>query len=136
MVRATTPKKVVSVEEPVTVEKSPEELAVINTTFKLEIAGEIYTIKKPVGPLGGQHISLMVKALPKSRDERGNLIPSPKDQINFDEAFAQWCQKILPHCIVDGPYKYEEMPGEDQYAIFNAMFMVMNLQGDLFRFVQ
>jgi len=124
------------IEEPVEIEKSPEELAIVNTEFKLEIAGHIYTIRKPVGPLGGKHISLMVKALPKTRDERGQLIASPADQFNFDEAFAQWCQQILPHIIVDGPFTYDTMPGEDQYAIFNAMFMVMNLQGELFRFVR
>jgi hypothetical protein len=97
-----------------------------------------YVVKRPTGRAGVIHFTLVTKAIPTSTDENGKVILSPADQERFTSAFDEWSQKVLPLIYIEGPdgIKVEEMPGEDQYALFLAMFSTVNLNHkDLFRFV-
>jgi hypothetical protein len=106
--------------------------------YKIETGSGVYTIKRPSGKAGALHFSMLAKTIPTARDEDGNPVLSPADQERFATVFQDWSEKILPMLWVDGPCKYDEMPGEDQYAIFLAMFSVMNMggSGELFRIVE
>ena len=120
-----------------TIEEKPAKQPV-KLMYKIETNNGIYTVKRPVGRAGVQHFTLVTKSIPTSRDEDGNPIVSPADQDRFTSCFDEWTQKVLPQIYVDGPTKPAEMPGEDQYALFLAMFQTVNLGGgsDLFRFVE
>lgn len=108
-------------------------------TVRIETSNGIYTIKKPTGRLGAKHFALLTKSIPAGRDEQGNVMLSPGDQERFGQVFEEWCAYLLPHLVVAGPFKYEDMPGEDQYAIFLAMFEIMNMgdeSGEIFRVLE
>ena len=79
-------------------------------------------------------------------DEDGDPIPkmikikvpklSPGDLDRIAEAFKIWAPEILPKVLkkcystpdeVNGMAIYDEMPGEDQYGIFMALFNKMNI---------
>ena len=109
----------------------------VKLQYKIETGNGTYTVKRPVGRAGVQHFTLVTKSIPTARDEEGNTIVSPADQERFTNCFDEWTTKVLPQIYVDGPFKVTEMPGEDQYALFIAMFQTVNLAGgsDLFRFV-
>jgi len=76
-------------------------------------------------------------------DEDGDPVPQlmtvqvPKlsegDIDRMSEAFRVWAPMMLPKIIEDG-LDYDDMPGEDQYGIFVALFNRMNLNGEVFRF--
>lgn len=113
-----------------------------NTPLKLRYKvmtpnGE-YIVKRPVGRAGVIHFTLVSKSIPSTTDpETGEVIVSPADQERFVQAFEDWSAKVLPEIFVEGPVpSAKDMPGEDQYALFLAMFSIVNLQGDLFRFVE
>jgi hypothetical protein len=110
----------------------------IKLQYKVETANGVYTLKRPVGRIGITHFTLVTKSIPTTIDEAtGQVMISPADQDRFTAALNEWCQKVLPEIFVDGPVKPEQMPGEDQYAIFLAMFSTVNLNSsDLFRFVE
>lgn len=77
-------------------------------------------------------------------DEYGNKMPvmvptkvpvlSPGDLDRIAESFMSWAPVVLPGIIVEG-LPYDEMPGEDQYGIFMALFNKMNLDKEIFRFI-
>lgn len=78
----------------------------------------------------------------KVLDENGDWIPVTflKKIPIFDEddikrmtgAFAVWARTVLPNIIVEG-LPYDEMPGEDQYGIFMALFVETNKSSESFR---
>jgi len=106
-------------------------------TVNIETASGIYKVKRPAGKIGAIHMELISKALPTGVDEDGKTIVSPADNIRFTESFKDWSDKVLPNIILEGSvFSYEDMPGDDQFAVFVAMFNTMNLNGDLFRFVE
>lgn len=123
-------------EEPETKgEKKPESPKL---RYKIETPNGIYTVKRPVGRAGVIHFTLVSKSIPTTEDpETGQIIISPADQDRFVQAFSEWTEKVLPAIYIEGPFPIQEMPGEDQYALFLAMFSTVNLGGsDLFRFVE
>lgn len=77
-------------------------------------------------------------------DEEGNPVPimiktkvpvlSPGDIERIGEAFNTWAPVVLPKVVLEG-LQYDEMPGEDQYGIFMALFNKMNLDKEIFRFI-
>lgn len=105
--------------------------------YNIETPNGIYTVKRPVGRAGVIHFTLVSKSIPTTIDpETGETIVSPGDQERFVDAFVEWTTKVLPAIYVSGPVPIDEMPGEDQYALFLAMFSTVNLGGsDLFRFI-
>lgn len=87
-------------------------------------------------------------------DEDGDPIPkmikikvpklSPADLERMAEAFKLWAPEILPKVVkkcystpdeVNGMAIYDDMPGEDQYGIFMALFNKMNMDKEVFRFI-
>lgn len=110
----------------------------VKLRYTVETPSGVYTVKRPVGRAGVAHFTLVSKSIPTTIDpETGKTIVSPADQERFEKAFLDWTEKVLPAIFVDGPTSLQEMPGEDQYALFLAMFTTVNLGGsDLFRFVE
>jgi len=110
----------------------------VKLRYKVKTPSGEYTVKRPVGPAGVRHFTLVSRSIPTTTDpETGELIVSPADQDRFEKAFFEWTEKVLPAIFIDGPTSLQEMPGEDQYALFLAMFTTVNLGGsDLFRFVK
>ncbi len=103
---------------------------------KVEVNGQVYTIRKPVGRIGALHFSLITKCAPKNvrMDEEVEVESVDFDQIS--DVFVVWAEKVLPHLIVDGPYTMEEMPGEDQFALFASCLDGMNIGKDFFRVIE
>lgn len=116
------------------VEKSPKDFKL---RYKIETPNGVYTVKRPVGRAGVIHFTLVSKSIPQTvNPETGETIITPADQERFTNAFAEWTEKVLPAIYVEGPTSLQEMPGEDQYALFLAMFSTVNLGAqDLFRFI-
>jgi hypothetical protein len=107
--------------------------------YKIITSNGEYIVKRPVGRTGVIHFTLVSRAIPTTiNPETGEVIVTPADQERFTQAFDEWTQKVLPDIFVEGPVpSVKEMPGEDQYALFLAMFSTVNLGGqDLFRFVE
>lgn len=119
--------------------------AVVETTtpdfklkYRIELPNGEYVVKRPTGRVGVIHFTLVTKSIPSTFDEEGNVVISPADQERFTSAFDEWTQKVLPAIYVEGPngIGVEDMPGEDQYGLFLAMFSTVNLnRKDLFRFI-
>lgn len=115
----------------------------------IETANGRYEIKKPGGPVGVKNLMMLGKLAMldgiKKVPEQGTEDPELIKQIVADneklvmqaafDMFPEWASTILPTCIVSGPYKYEDMPGEDQLAIFLATIQEMNVGDELFRVV-
>ena len=84
-----------------------------------------YIIKVPTGRFAARHFSLMRRAAPKNRDEDGNVVVCDADEDNYQKCFELWSAHVLPGAVVKYPPNikdYDNMPGEDMYAIWNAMF--------------
>jgi hypothetical protein len=84
-----------------------------------------YIIKVPTGRYAARHFSLMRRAAPKNRDEDGKPVINDDDEDNYQKCFELWAAHVLPGAVVEYPAHikdYDHMPGEDQYAIWNAMF--------------
>lgn len=95
------------------------------TTYDIETAHGIYTVAVPTGRYGARHFSLMRRAAPKNRDEDGKVVITDDDEDNYQKCFEIWASMVLPSIVTQYPEKignFDNMPGEDQYAIWNAMF--------------
>lgn len=124
--------------EPVVGKEEQVDAPPVKLRYKVKTPSGEYTVKRPVGRAGVTHFTLVSKSIPTTIDpETGETVVSPADQERFEKAFLDWTEKVLPAIFVDGPTSLQEMPGEDQYALFLAMFTTVNLGGsDLFRFVE
>ncbi len=107
---------------------------------KVEVNGQVYTVRKPVGRIGTIHFGLIMKCVPKDALKSKTLDDfDAQDVMDLDkitDVFVEWSEKVLPHLIVDGPYKYEEMPGEDQFAIFMSMVDAVKVSKEFFRVIE
>ena len=95
------------------------------STHEITTAHGVYVIAVPTGRYGARHFSLMRRAAPKNRDEDGNIVATDDDEDNYQKCFEIWSASVLPSVVIEYPEKigkYDNMPGEDQYAIWNAMF--------------
>ena len=93
--------------------------------FEIKTANGNYVIKVPTGRFAARHFSLMRRASPKKRDEDGKPVTTEDDEDNYQKCFELWSVHVLPGAVVQYPPKigtYDLMPGEDMYAIWNAMF--------------
>jgi hypothetical protein len=102
---------------------------------KIETGNGVYTVKTPLGRIGAIHFGIISKCVPGDMSDGDDTL-SPAAQEKLYEGFLEWSQKVLPNIITEGPFKYDEMPGEDQYAIFIALFSTLNIKGDFFRIVE
>lgn len=115
----------------------------------IETASGKYEIKQPGGILGTESIIMMaqlatvdgIKKVPKDGEEDPILIASiiaDNEKLlsaKLIEVFQQWAPKMLPAVVVSGPFTYENMPGQDQLAIFVALSQEANSGTELFRVV-
>jgi hypothetical protein len=110
-------------------------------THDIDTAHGIYTIKVPTGRYGARHFSLMRRALPKHRDEDGKAVITEDDEDQYQKCFEIWSATVLPKCIEGFPEaveSFDEMPGEDQYAIWEAMYNIAKVgcaDGALFHII-
>lgn len=105
--------------------------------YKVETASGVWTVRKPMGRIGAIHFAILSKCIPSGgKNEDGEVQISPADMERQSEGFLEWSSVVLPKIIIEGPCKYEEMSGEDQYGIFFAMAEVVNVSEGLFRFVE
>lgn len=107
-------------------------------TYEVETGNGLYTLKKPTGRIGMINFSLIMKAQPKSSevDKDGNIIPSPADEDRMIETIGEWSNKVLKNIIVEDKsvFKFDDIPGEDQYVLFIAVSSDIKLLDDgLFR---
>jgi len=108
----------------------------VGKTIKIETANDVYELARPAGKVGGLHFRLITKAAPKTRPEEyggGDTGVSPADQERLEECFGQWVEQVLPAILIS--HSYDDVPGEDQWLLFLAMFQSMNVSGDLFRII-
>lgn len=101
---------------------------------QIETNNGIYKVRNPVGRIGAIHFGIITKSTPTDGGDSEQLSPGAMNKLT--EGFEEWSVKVLPHIIVEGPFKYEEMPGEDQYAIFLAMFSLIKVGKEFFRIVE
>lgn len=111
----------------------------VKLVYNVQTPNGVYRVKRPGGRVGVIHFTLVSKAIPTSTDkdpDTGETLISPADQDRFEKAFQEWAEKVLPAIYIEGPASVQDMPGEDQYALFLAMFTTVRIGGsDLFRFV-
>lgn len=106
--------------------------------YKIETANGVYVIRRPMGRAGARHFALMQKCMPSYVDEEtGTPVFSEADKERMGEAFETWCGLVLPSILIDGPFKPDEMPGEDQYAMFAALLQttISGVGPELFRII-
>jgi len=107
--------------------------------YTIETANGRYVVKRPVGRAGARHFALMQKCMPSYVDEEtGRPMFTEADKERAAEAFEAWSALVLPSLIIEGPFVAEEMPGEDQYAIFAAILQatITGVGPELFRIVE
>ena len=89
----------------------------------------VYKVRTPVGRIGAKHMSIMMQ-MPVVESESELTLKNE----DIAKVFELWATQVLPHIIVDGPYKYDEMPGEDQFIIFVRMSQNLRLAEEFFQF--
>lgn len=107
----------------------------VNKVIKIETPGGEYTLLSPTGKIGATHMAIVLQASPMRKPVEGYISEADRDR-NI-KAFEQWSAKVLPAIYVDGPVKYDEMSGEDQYALYSAMLRMVSFKnGQLFRIIE
>ena len=116
--------------------------------LRIETANGIYEVKRPGGRLGAKSMMILskmatvegMKAIPKEEDnEDPALIVKIRADNNrlatakMAEVFEEWAPIMLPSVVVSGPFTYDEMPGEDQLALFMALSQETKIGEDFFR---
>ena len=116
---------------------------------KIKTVNGIYEVAKPGGKMGARNMSIIAKLsavegvmrVPEGESEDPKLIKDIEamnarlmTKAMFD-VFEIWAAEILPFIVKDGPYKYAEMPGEDQMAIFMAMSSELKMADEFFQII-
>jgi len=102
--------------------------------IEVETASGVYKVKKPVGRIGAVHMSIMMKVnMPKGEPEDWGEQQVQAYLESTSKVFLEWAEKVLPHIYVDGPFKPEEMPGEDQFVIFLSLAQEVQMPQSLFQ---
>lgn len=120
------------------------------TIVKIQVGPTLYVLRKPVGRIGAKHFAILTNSAPtisqadielinaaKASGKTYDVPMSPVDKERMSEAFTRWAAEVLPNILIPDQniYKYDEIPGEDQYALFAAMLQQMNIGDDLFRII-
>ncbi len=104
-------------------------------TLMIETGNGVYEIRKPVGPIGAKHIALLSQVVVAGPEEEPTPEMVREVAPQLAQVFETWAQEVLPQLIVQGPYTYEEMPAEDQYAVFLALVSDLKVSKNYFRVV-
>lgn len=105
----------------------------------IETSNGTYVVRKPSGRIGAIHFSILQSCAPSgATDENGDVILSQADHERITDGFVKWSTSVLRQILNEkkSDFKYEEMPGEDQYAIFMAMMEDVNIGDEFFRVVE
>jgi hypothetical protein len=115
------------------------------TTLNIKTANGIYEVRKPAGKLGARNMIILsklanvqpIKVNVENEDpafvEKVRQMNNAKQMEAFGNVFEEWSDKILPTIVVKGPFTYEEMPGEDQLAIFLALTQETQVTEEFFQ---
>lgn len=106
--------------------------------MKIKTKNGIYEVMKPIGRIGARHFNILTSYIPKVDTDDGKIDAVVQEKLGF--AFEKWAIEVLPHILIKTPFgtKYDEMPGEDQYAIFLAIVESMggNEDGEFFQVIE
>lgn len=119
----------------------------MTNTIKIETANGIYELKKPGGKLGAKNMVLLsrmataegMQKVPEEGVEDPILIAKVKAQNakvateKMAQVFEEWAPMMIPSVLISGPFTYDDMPGEDQLAIFMALSQETKIAEDFFR---
>jgi len=105
--------------------------------LKIQTVNGIYEVKKPGGKIGARSMMMLSEI---ATAEGIMKVPGPEEDpvltekiiannsrvtmIKAEEVFVRWAPELIPSILVtlDGqPVVYEDVPGEDQLAIFLAL---------------
>jgi len=120
--------------------------------IEIEVENGTYKVTKPGGHIGVIFMGIVTQiTMETSRNTRHlvdkdlNEDPEVMKKITgnpeFMEAqvnalmhgFEVFGEKVLPQLKIEGPFTFEDMPGEDQYGIFMALFYSMKSKESPFR---
>lgn len=99
--------------------------------INIETVNGVYKIRKPSGMIGSIHFSIISK---NGANMSGEM--SEADIDRMFESFEVWSNKVLKNLTIEGPFTYDNMPGEDQYAIYLAMTGAIKLSDEVFRVIE
>lgn len=105
----------------------------------IETANGTFVVRQPSGRIGAQHFSIAQSCTPSgAKDADGNILLSPADKEALEEGFLKWSSVVLKNILDEkkSGVKYDDMKGEDQYAIFMAMMEDVNIGDEFFRIVK
>jgi hypothetical protein len=121
--------------------------------LKIQTATGIYEVKKPGGKVGAKSMMMLseiataegIMKVPKVEDGEDPVViekvianNSRITMIKAEEVFVKWAPEVIPTILVslDGnPVTYDDVPGEDQLAIFLALSSEMKMSEEFFRIV-
>ncbi|HPS39500.1 MAG TPA: hypothetical protein PL124_08830 [Candidatus Cloacimonadota bacterium] len=111
--------------------------------YSIDTIHGVYVIKRPSGPIGARHFSLLARCVPSRYNNDGTPMYSPMEEEKQYEAYEKWVPTVLKHIIVTCPVvdgiqiTPDTVPPEDQWALFQAVGALMANSGDkpLFRFM-
>lgn len=124
------------------------------SVLKIETGNGIYQVKRPGGRLGAKSMMILakmssvdgIKKVPKLLPDgtyEGNEDPKLVEKIIIEnnrlataamgDVFEEWAPIMLPHIVVAGPFTYDDMPGEDQLALFMALSQETKVGEEFFR---
>jgi hypothetical protein len=121
--------------------------------LKIQTATGIYEVKKPGGKIGAKSMMMLseiataegIMKVPKVEDgedpaviEKTIAHNSRITMMKAEEVFVRWAPEVIPTILVslDGkPITYDDVPGEDQLAIFLALSGEMKMSEEFFRIV-
>ena len=122
--------------------------------IRVETANGIYELKRPGGRVGAKSMMILSKMssiegmqrIPKKLEDgsfEGNEDPALVQKMissnnrlateKMAEVFEEWAPIVLPTTVVSGPFTYDDMPGEDQLALFMALSQETKIGEDFFR---
>jgi hypothetical protein len=111
--------------------------------YSIDTVHGVYVVKRPSGPIGAKHFSLLARCVPSRFNHDGTPMYSPMEEERQYDAYEKWVPTVLKHIIVSCPsvdgvqITTDTVPPEDQWALFQAVGALMQNSGDkpLFRFV-
>lgn len=116
--------------------------------LKIETANGIYEVKKPGGRLGAKSMMILskmamvegIQKVPRAEDNEDPAlivrIVAENNRLTtakMAEVFEEWAPLVLPMVVITGPFTYDDMPGEDQLALFMALSQETKIGEEFFR---
>lgn len=99
--------------------------------YSIDTMHGVYVVKRPSGPVGSKHFSLLARCVPSHHDNLGNPIYSPLEEDRQYDAYEKWVASVLKHIVVSCPMvdgiqiTADTIPPEDQWALFQAVGSLM-----------